>query len=199
MRKLIILTLLASIILLAGCSGSSALSTPTDRAVQAVEYGRSPALAFELNINFALDLLPDYYTVLFDVPLGELGLTKDQIYDILCAGSLVNATCSPLDVDVPEWDEWLLATAMDVDVPEWDEWLLWGWTVDVDVPEWDEWLLRFDGMTKYRSTNWMDWAVYGPILIGDVDVPEWDEWLVDLTLGEIAASYDAWWRGLNMG
>ena len=193
MRKLIFLILLGAIISVAGCSAVSDLTTPADRMGQSVVTGRSPALAFQLNVFLALGGPPrNRYTPL-DVPLRALGLTKIQALKILSGGSLVNATCAPQDVDVPEWDEWLLATAMDVDVPEWDEWLL-GMTMDVDVPEWDEWLLRFGNMPKYRSTNWMDWAVRGPIKIVDVDIPEWDEWLLNLTLRQIARSYDAWWR-----
>jgi len=195
MRKLIILFLLACIISFVGCSAPSDLTSPADRAAQLVSSGHSPALAFQLNAFLALGGPPRNRLVPLDMPLRGLGLTKAKALSILSRGSLVNAACAPEDVDVPEWDEWLLATTMDVDVPEWDEWLL-GYTVDVDVPEWDEWLFRFDGMTKYRSTNWMDWAVYGPIKIVDVDVPEWDEWLLNLTLRRIATSYDAWWRML---
>ena len=194
MRKILILLLMAGIIIGAGCSSISDVSAPEERVAQFVKDGHSPALAFQLNTYYAIGNGPYGFFTPLDVPLVKLGLTNDRVLQILKCGSLVNG-CMPIDVDVPEWDEWLI----DVDVPEWDEWLIdvdvpeWDeWLIDVDVPEWDEWLIRFDGMKKYRTIDWMDWAVYGPFPIVDVDVPEWDEWLIHLTLRDMAFSYDMW-------
>ena len=201
MRNLLILALLAGVIFWAGCSAPNDLTTPSDRSAQAAISGHSPALAFQLNTLLATHNTSHGISIPLDKPLGSLGLKPDQIIKIFSGASLVNATCSPKDVDVPEWDEWLVSTLFDVDVPEWDEWLNdvdvpeWDeWLNDVDVPEWDEWLVGFQPLPKYRSTNWLDWADRGPLPIVDVDVPEWDEWLVGLTLGQAAKSYDAWWR-----
>lgn len=196
MRRLLILLVLTGILIGTGCSAINSTTTPADRAAQIVRDGRSPVLAFQLNAGFAMGL-PGLIAP-WNIPLCELGLTKEEILEVIIGGSLVNA-CMPIDVDVPEWDEWLLATTMDVDVPEWDEWMNdvdvpeWDeWLLEVDVPEWDEWLLRFENMPKYRPTDWMAWAVYGPMPIIDIDVPEWDEWLLDLMPIQMGLSYNAW-------
>jgi hypothetical protein len=195
MRKLLTFLLIAGILVVAGCSTPPVITTPDAREAQFVTVGVSPTLAFQIDAGFAWGfpgILPP-----IDAPLGQLGFSNEEVLEILEDGALVNA-CMPLDIDVPEWDEWLLATTVDIDVPEWDEWLLletydWEeWLMDIDVPEWEEWLLIFDGMPKQRSSDWMDWAVYGPIQIVDIDVPEWDEWLFHLTLRQIAISYDTW-------
>jgi hypothetical protein len=198
MRNLIILLLVFGILVVAGCSNPQEVTAPEGRTAQVVQPGMSPALAYQLNTGFAWGF-PGIMAPI-EAPLGALGFSSEDIIEILETGTLVNA-CMPTDIDVPEWDEWLLATTVDIDVPEWDEWLLleepeWEeWLLDIDVPEWDEWLYRFECMPKYRSTDWMDWAVYGPIQIVDIDVPEWDEWLYSLTISQIAASYDAWLAG----
>jgi hypothetical protein len=199
MRKFTIILLLTAFVIGAGCSAPSNVTPPIEREAQVVESGCSPAAAFQYNTYYALEYPYPQFFVSLDLTLVELGATVDVALAVLETASLVNA-CIPVDVDLAKWDEWLRATMLDVDVPEWDEWLKdvdvpeWDeWLLDVDVPEWDEWLLRFDGMDKYRPTDWMEWAVYGPAPIVDVDVPEWDEWLLNLTLGDMAASYEAWW------
>jgi hypothetical protein len=199
MRRLAVLALFVAVLFWAGCSAPNDLTTPMGRSAQAVSSGRSPALAFQLNTFLCTRNTTYGPAIPLDVPLGALGLTPSQIIDIFSGASIVNADCPLQDVDVPEWDEWLLST-LDVDVPEWDEWLTdvdvpeWDeWLNDVDVPEWDEWLISFGTLPQYRSNNWMAWAAHGPAPIVDVDVPEWDEWLVNITLRQAAKSYDAWW------
>jgi hypothetical protein len=203
MRYFLIVLLLVGAIVVSGCSALDTGVAP-DRGAQAVLSGRSPALAFQLNaFLIAYPSIPQPF-VRLDVPLGRLGMTDEDVLNIMKGASLVNAT---MEVEVPEWDEWLLGTVFEVEVPEWDEWLLnhtmevevpeWDeWLInnplEVEVPEWDEWLINFELMDKYRSTDWMDWAVYGPYQILEVEVPEWDEWLISLTLGDMARSYDAW-------
>jgi hypothetical protein len=205
MKRYLSLLLLVGVILVAGCSSQSAV-IPVERNADIVIPGAFPASGFQANASFfATPGIPPYF-IPFNMTLGELGLTNEDALNVLIGGSIVNAAC-PFDVDVPEWDEWLLRTTMDVDVPEWDEWLLnitqevdvpeWDeWLlndpIDVDVPEWDEWLTRLGNMPQYRSADWMDWAVHGPYQIVDVDVPEWDEWLTSLRIGQIACSYDIW-------
>ncbi len=209
MKRYLSLLLLVGVILVAGCSSQSAL-IPAERNAEMVLPGTFPASAFQANAYYfaTQPCFPPYHIPL-SLPLGALGLTNEDVLNVLIGASIVNAAC-PFDVDVPEWDEWLRYTMMDVDVPEWDEWLVsmqdvdvpeWDeWLLsnplDVDVPEWDEWLTRFGTMPQYRSANWMDWAVYGPYQIVDVDVPEWDMWLTNLRVGQIACSYDIW---LHMG
>ena len=188
MRYTLMVLIIVGALLVIGCS-SPTLTGPGDRTAQGVVPGMSPTLAFQLNATCFIDPPPDYLLPL-DIPLGNLGLASDEVLRVLESATLVNACC-PYEVDVPEWDEWLLATFYEVDVPEWDEWLLRS-LFEVDVPEWDEWLLRFEAMDKYHSTEWEEWAFNGPLPL-EVDVPEWDEWLLSLTLGEIARSYDAWW------
>jgi hypothetical protein len=203
MRRYLILLLLVGVMLVAGCSSPNP-STPAERDAQVLTSGHFPTNGFQYNAFFFTDpIIPSPKMVPLEVPLKAFGLSGDDVLAILSGGSLVNAAC-PFDVDVPEWDEWLLKTTLDVDVPEWDEWLTdvdvpeWDeWLLnqgplDVDVPEWDEWLTRFTLMEQHRSADWMDWAVYGPYQILDVDVPEWDEWLTGLTIGEMAYSYDEW-------
>ncbi len=211
MRKTILVLFLVGAIVIAGCS-SSTLTTPGERAAQAVMSGITPALAFQLNAACFVDPEPTDIFIPLYVPLGELGLTAEDVISVMIGASLVNGVC-PYDLDIPEWDEWLLVTFFDLDIPEWDEWLLatffdldipeWDeWLyglhtstipLDLDIPEWDEWLLRFEAMDQYRSIDWMDWAINGPAPL-DLDIPEWDEWLLSLTLGEMAESYDAWWK-----
>lgn len=189
MRYTLMVLIIVGALLAIGCS-SPTLTGPGERTAQGVVPGMSPTLAFQLNATCFIDP-PPAHLIPLDIPLGKLGLASHEVIRVLEGATLVNA-CSPYEVDVPEWDEWLLAAFYEVDVPEWDEWLL-STTYEVDVPEWDEWLLRFKAMDKYRSTDWMEWAFNGPHPL-EVDVPEWDEWLLSLTLGEIAKSYDAWWR-----
>ena len=150
MRRLIIVLLVAGILIGSGCSTSIETTQPADRESQIVMSGISPALPFQLNAWFALGENNYGRFTPLDLLMGEMGIPKEDVLAIMEGASLVNA-CRPLDVEVPEWDEWLLATTIDVDVPEWDEWLElevpeWDeWLQDIEVPEWDEWLLRFEG------------------------------------------------------
>lgn len=194
MRKTILVLFLVGAVLIAGCS-SSTLITPGERNAQAVMSVTTPALAFQLNAACFVDPEPTDVFIPLNVPLGDLGLSAEDVLCVMVGASLVNGVC-PYDLDIPEWDEWLLSSFFDLDIPEWDEWLLGIYTSTVplylDIPEWDEWLLRFWMMDQYRSIDWMDWAINGPAPL-DLDIPEWDEWLLSLTLGEMAESYDAWW------
>ncbi len=213
MRYTLMVLIIVGALLVIGCSSPS-LTGPGERTAQGVVPVMSPTLAFQLNATCFIDPPPPGHLLPLDIPLGKLGLASDEVVRVLEGATLVNACC-PYEVDVPEWDEWLLSTFYEVDVPEWDEWLLsttyevdvpeWDeWLLrslfEVDVPEWDEWLLRFEAMDKYRSTEWKEWAFKRPLPL-EVDVPEWDEWLLSLTLGEMARSYDAWWELhlLNIG
>ena len=206
MRKTILVLFLVGAVLIAGCS-SSTLTTPGERTAQAVVSSTTPALAFQLNAACFVYPEPTEVFIPLNVPLGDLGLSAEDVLSVMEGASLVNGVC-PYDLDIPEWDEWLLSTFFDLDIPEWDEWLrtttfdldipewdewLRATPFDLDIPEWDEWLRRFETMDQYRSIDWTDWAFNGPKPL-DLDIPEWDEWLRSLTVGEMAESYDAWWR-----
>jgi hypothetical protein len=210
MRKLIFLFLLSCLVCYVGCSAPSDVTTAGNRTAQCYIPEGCIALAFQLNTAYALGMSPSDPLVPTDVSLGELGATSEQVIQIMADGSLINAMI-PEDVEVPEWDEWLLTTTMDAEVPDWEGWLanyyipppryFTYWDEygieqtelqDVEVPEWDEWLFRFSFMQMQRSPDWMDWAVYGPAQIVDVEVPEWDEWLLNLTIDQMVASYEAW-------
>jgi len=204
MRNTILVLFLVGAVLIAGCS-SATLTTPGERNAQAVMSGTTPTLAFQLNAACFVDPEPTDVFIPLNVPLGDLGLSAEDVLAVMEGASLVNGVC-PYNLDIPEWDEWLLATFYNLDIPEWDEWLLiiaynldipewdeWLQTIfyNLDIPEWDEWLLRFEAMDQYRSIDWTDWAFNGPAPL-ELDIPEWDEWLLSLTLGEMAESYDAW-------
>jgi hypothetical protein len=181
--------LLVGAIVITSCSGPNAVVTP-ERAGQAVVSGTSPTLAFQLNAFLLSRPTPHDPFIPLDISLGEMGFTNTDVLKIMRGASLVNAT---MEIDIPEWDEWLLATIFEIDIPEWDEWLI-RCPMEIDIPEWDEWLIRFETMTKYRSSNWVDWAVYGPCPILEIDIPEWDEWLINLKIGDMAMSYDVWYQ-----